>query len=105
MSDDNKLIDDEQIVKNKIEYDEHIQKLRQEILKRFAEFRCTMQYMAADGPIEVMCLPRQIEKILIENGFLRIYDLFNRDFTEIKGLGIIRIRDLTSRLDEFFSML
>ena len=42
---------------------------------------------------------------LINHGCNRIYDLFDCDFTKIKGLGVSRIRDLTACLDKFFSML
>ncbi len=80
-------------------------KIREELLLKFKEYRTTMNYMAADAPIEVLCLPKEIERILITNDILRIYDVFDVDFTKIKGLGVVRIRYLTACLDQFFSML
>ncbi len=80
-------------------------KIRKEILQRFKDYQRVIQYMAGDAPLGVLCLPKAVETILGDNGFLRVYDLFDRDFTEIKGLGAVRCRDLTTRLHEFLSML
>ena len=89
---------------NKIEKEMFFKKLKEEVLKRFEAYDQTMTYLATDAPISVLCLPKATEKLLLNSGFLRVYDLFNSDFTEIKGLGEIRIRDLTTRLDQFCSM-
>jgi hypothetical protein len=105
MSIDNKLLENDDSVKNKIEYDERMRVIREQVLKRFDDYRTTLNYMAADAPITILCLPTPIETALLNHGCLRIYDIFNIDFTKIKGLGEIRIRQLTSRLDEFFAML
>jgi len=90
---------------DEIENDEKLQKVREEVIKKMAEYRKTLAYLAADAPIGILCLPKPIENLLLTNGCFRVYDLFDRDFTEIKGFGDARIRDLTARLDEFFSML
>lgn len=82
-----------------------LKRIREQVIKRYDEYRNTLKYLAADAPVEVLCMPKQIENILLSNGFLRVYDLFDMDFTEIKGLGVARSRDLAARLDEFFSML
>jgi hypothetical protein len=92
-------------VNKNIEFDMQMKKIREELLQKFEDYRVTINFMAADAPIAALCLSPATEKILIDNGFLRIYDLFNVDFTKIKGLGIVRIRDLTSRIDQFLSML
>jgi len=105
MSEENKLLDTEEIVNNKIEYEAAMRKIREEVVKKFSEYRNTLNYMAADAPIEVLCLPAVIQSALLAHGALRIYDLFNCDFTKVKGLGVRRIGDLTACLDKFFSML
>lgn len=105
MLNDDKLIENIESVKNNFEYDEKMQKIREEVLKKFAEYRQTLNYLAADAPIETLCLPSVIENALIAHGCLRIYDLFDCDFTKVKGLGVSRIRDLTTCLDKFLSML
>lgn len=92
-------------VNNNLEKDLDMAKLKEELRKKFADYQITMKYMLADAPIEVLCLPSVIEQILLSQGFLRIYDLFDVDLTEIKGLGVVRVKFLTASLDKFFSML
>lgn len=87
-----------------IEQDIKMQKLREELSKSFDAYRTTMRFLSADAPIEVLCLPKTIEKILLDAGCFRIYDLFDMDFTKVKGLGPVRVRDLTSRFQQFISM-
>ena len=105
MNDKNNLKENDHDVNNNLEYQLDMQRLREELKKKFDEYQTTMKYMLADAPIQVLNLPTSVEKILLNEGFLRIYDLFNVDFVKIKGLGITRIRNLTSSLDKFFSML
>jgi hypothetical protein len=112
----NKIIEKEDTVKlnvefkssdsllSEIEFEKSMKKLREEIGKRFEEYRKTLSYMAADGPIEILCLPKVIENSLRDYGLLRVYDLLNVDFTKVKGLGVSRINQITSCLDKFFSM-
>lgn len=92
-------------INTNIEIDIDMAKLKQELRQKFQEYQTTMKFMLADAPIEVLCLNPAIEKILLDQGFLRIYDLFNVDLVKIKGFGAVRIRNLTSSLDKFFSML
>lgn len=87
------------------EQDLDMARLKKELAKKFDEYQTTIKYMLADAPIEVLCLPKTIEKILLDQGFLRIYDLFNVDLVEIKGIGVTRVQQLTTCLDKFFSML
>lgn len=105
MSDVNKLIENPERVKENFEYDEKMRKIRDEVSKKFSDYRKTLAYMAADAPIGTLCLPSVIENALLAHGLMRIYDLFDCDFTEVKGLGVRRIGELTSSLDKFFSML
>ncbi len=69
-----------------------------------SHYRKILSYMGANVPIQVLCLPKPLEKCLISNGCLRVYDLINRDLAEIKGIGEVKIDLLASRLDEFFSV-
>lgn len=96
------LVDD---INKNIEIDLDMAKLKEELRKSFRDYQATMKYMLADAPIAVLCLPIATENLLLDNGFLRIYDLFDGDFIKIKGFGIARVRHLTSGLDKFFSML
>ena len=90
---------------NKIEKELYLAKLKEELLKKLSEYRSTISFLACDTPIQTLCLSKSLESILINEGWLRVYDLFDRDFTKVKGIGETRLRELTSRLNEFFSML
>lgn len=92
-------------INDNFDYDLKMQKLKEELLKSFSEYRNTITFMAADAPISILCLPNSLETILLNHGCLRVYDLFDLDFTKVKGLGVSRIRDLTSKLNQFLSML
>lgn len=105
MSDVNNLIQNESNVNNKIEYDENLKKIAKEVVKKFDDYSNSMKFMAADAPIAVLCLPYSVQKILIANNLLRVYDLFNRDFTKIEGLNASGASRLTSSFDQFLSML
>jgi hypothetical protein len=87
-----------------IENDLKLQKIKDELLKSYSEYKKTLIHMASDAPIAVLCLSKPIENILISSGYNRIYDLFDADFVKIKGLGDIRRRELTTALDQFFAM-
>lgn len=92
-------------INNNFEKDLDMEKLREELRIKFREYNTTMRFMAADAPIGILCLPPAIERILSDEGLLRVYDLFDVDLIKIKGMGIVRIKELTTRLDQFFSML
>lgn len=105
MDDINNVKENFENINNNFEYDLDLQKLKEELKKKFSEYNTTMRYLAADAPIGILCLPPALEKILTDQGFLRVYDLFDVDLVKIKGLGVVRVKQLTSCLDQFFSML
>lgn len=75
-----------------------------EYKKDLAHYRNVLNFLGANVPIEALCLPREIENLLIKQGFLRAYDLIGHDLAKIKGIGSSRASVLASRLDEFFSV-
>lgn len=95
----------ENFIDKDIEYGLRMRKIKEEVLKKYNEYHDMIKLMCGDAPISILCLSSSTEKILLSSGCLRVYDLFNLDFVKIKGLGEVRIRNLTSRLDEFLSML
>lgn len=105
VSDDATLIETFENVNNNFEQDIDMAKLKKELKQKFDDYQKTMKFMLADAPIEILCLPPTLEKLLLDQGFLRIYDLFDIDLVKIKGIGVARARNLTSCLDKFFSML
>jgi hypothetical protein len=102
---DNKLIESIESVKKNLESDEDLRKIREEVARKLVDYRKTMSYMLCDAPIEVLGLPAVIENALLAHGCSRIYNILDLDLTEVKGLGAVRIGHLTTRLDEFFSMI
>lgn len=86
------------------EIDEKAQILKKEILQRFSEYNRTIDFMVADAPLSVLCLPKATEKALSACGYKRVYDLFGLDFTKVEGLDEARIEGLTSSLDKFLSV-
>ncbi len=80
------------------------QKIRKELAVSMLNYRRSLIFLYTDAPISLLGLNKSIEKILLANGLLRIYDLLDADFTKIKGLGISRTRDLTAALNQFIAM-
>ena len=91
------------MIENKLD-ERVVKEINKKLLKTLNSYQAMMTYTSADIPIEVLCLPKTIQTILLRSGCLRVYDLLNRDLTEIKGLGKSRIGDLTARLNEFLSV-
>lgn len=91
---DNNLLDEMQM-----------KKLKDEISKCLKNYEKTIKYMVQDAPIQILGLPRNLQKKLIKNNCLRIYDFIELDFGKIEWLDDVDIRDLTARLNEFLSML
>lgn|SRR5574338_965381 len=91
-------------INNNFEKNIDMENLKRELKEKFKQYQTTIKFMAADAPIEILCLPAAIQKVLINEGFLRIYDLFDVDLIKIKGLGVIRTKQLATSLDQFFSM-
>lgn len=80
------------------------EKVNKKVLESLDKYRKIINVMSGDIPLQALCLDKSIEKILLNNGCLRIYDILDMDFTKIKGLGVKRIGDLTARLNEFLPM-
>lgn len=105
MDDKNNLKESFENINTNFESDIDMAKLKDELKRKFQDYQTTMKFMLADAPIEILCLNPKVEAILLNEGFLRVYDLFDIDLIKVKGLGVVRIKELTSRLDQFFSML
>ncbi len=67
-------------------------------------YRNIVQYLGCNVPIQVLCLPKRIEKCLLDDGIIRVYDLIGMNLAEIKGIGEVSVGLLASRLDEFFTV-
>lgn len=74
------------------------------LLESFENYNKFLHLCACDAPIGVLCLPKDIESILVRENITRVYDLLGRNLTKIKGLGKIRQFRLTACLDKVLSM-
>lgn len=77
-------------------------RLKDELKKNLLHYRNVVNYLSANVPIQVLCLPKKIEKILLREGYIRVYDLIGLDFTKIKGIGEASASIIESRFDDFF---
>lgn len=78
--------------------------VNKKLLESLARYRKMMNYMSADIPIESLCLPKKLERLLIKSGLQRVFELFDLEITKIEGLDDVACRHLTARLNEFFPM-
>jgi len=78
--------------------------INKKLLESLENYNKMLKQSIADVPLGCLCLDEKIEKILFKNGFRRVFDLIDTDFTKIKGLGIIRIGKITASLNQFLSI-
>lgn len=71
--------------------------------KDLAHYRKCMTFLEGDAPIQVLCLPKKIENILLKNKLFRVYDLTFKRLVEIKFLGEKSIEIVMSRVHNFVS--
>lgn len=81
-----------------------VKKINKKLLESLGNYRKMVGYMGADLPIECLCLPQRYEKALIDNGIVRVFELFDIDLTKIEGIGKVGIGYLTASLNQFLSM-
>lgn len=81
------------------------EKIAKELVKSFGRYQKVLSLMAIDGPIAILGLPKNIEKILENNDILRLYEILNVDLTKIEGLSNIERERLTACLNKFSAML
>jgi len=90
---------------NDLSKDIDMENLKKQLRESYARYNNTIKYMVGDAPIASLCLSKNVEKVLRDNGFLRIYDIFDVDLTKIEGLHAAGARDLTASLNKFLAML
>lgn len=92
------------MIKKQIMSDDEVKDVYKHLFECFEKYNNVLSLMAADAPIETLCLPSTTQSYLINAGIVRIYDLIGSDLTKIKGLGPVRVKQLTARLNEFIAM-
>lgn len=89
---------------NRLIMQRELAKINKDFIESLQNYQNYMKRCETDIPIEALCLPNDILKILRRNRLHRVCDIFDLDLTKIKGLGRIRISYINSRLQEFFPM-
>jgi len=79
-----------------------LKRINQEFIQNINSYQNFIKQSQLDAPIEVLCLPNPIIKILLRNGCVRVFHILDLDLTKIKGLGSIKISLIKIRLNEFF---
>lgn len=81
------------------------ERLSKELIKSFDRYQKVLSLMAVDGPLSVLGLPKNIQKILEENGILRLYEVLNMDLVKIEGISDVDRARLATCLNKFSAML
>ncbi len=81
-----------------------VRKINKKLVESLGNYQKMMEYMAADLPVQCLCLPKRYEKALLSNGLLRIFELFDLNLVEIEGIGVVGARDITASLNKFISV-
>lgn len=81
-----------------------MKKIGKEISRCISNYQQNIDFYLYDVPIQTLCLPKNINKILIDNNILRVNQLRSADLGKIKGLGDKKLGIILSRLSEFTFM-
>lgn len=87
--------------KNIITYQNEMKRIGKEFTESVLKYKSFIEDSLYDVPIQVLCLPENINKILIKNNILRIVDLRRIDLERVKGLGSKKIGLIQFRLSQF----
>jgi hypothetical protein len=69
--------------------------------KDVERYRKGIDLIVADVPIAVLCLPPNIEEILLKEGKTRVFDLLIEKLTSIRGIGDVRAGIIVDCLRKF----
>jgi hypothetical protein len=83
---------------------DELQSGKRDLTKDIAHYKNTLGFLGENVCITCLCLPPEIEKILMDAGFLRIYDFRRQELRKIKGIGIRRADIIQARIDEFLGI-
>lgn len=79
-------------------------RIKKDFLSSLNNYKKFLETLSLDAPIEVLCLPENIRKILIRNKIFRVSDIVGRDLGKIKGLGDKKIGIIEYRMSQFTLM-
>lgn len=87
--------------KNIITYQNEMKRIGKEFSESVMKYKNFIEDSLYDVPIQVLCLPENINNILIKNNILRVVELRRIDLGSIKGLGSKKIGVIQFRLSQF----
>lgn len=90
-------IDNEQI------FNREMAKIKSEFIQNIKNYKEFLDNSYKDAPIEILCLDKSTNSILKRHGIRRVKELTGLDLAKIKGLGSVRIGNITARLSQFLS--
>lgn len=85
--------------------DLNIERFHREFSENISYYKKSLKFLHCDAPISVLCCSQKLESLLKKNNILRVYDLLDKNFTEIEWLDEFSRRNLTAAFDEFISVL
>ncbi len=85
-------------------YQREMLRIQKGLVESISNYKNSIEESLYDVPIQVLCLPENINKILTRNKLARINDLRRTDLSKIKGLGSKKIGIIQSRLEQFSFM-
>lgn len=77
-------------------------KINQQILEDIELYQKTLQNLSFDIPIEALCLPKSLVKLLYKNHIFRVKDLFLIEHKMLKGIGKQKMEIITKSVNRVF---
>lgn len=85
-------------------YKREMLRIQKGLVESISNYKNSIEESLYDVPIQVLCLPENINKILTRNKIARVSDLRRADLSKIKGLGSKKIGIIQFRLEQFSFM-
>lgn len=104
MVDEEKIKKDSENVNNYFEKDIFTEKARKLLFESLQNYKETIRKLTLDIPIQSLCLKKKTEKLLINNGIFRVYDISDINLAKVEGLDDSTIANLTSIVDQLLLM-
>ena len=85
-------------------YQIEMDKIKKDMMEGIKGYQNYIDFCVSNVPIQALCLPKNIENILLKNDLTRVYQLTTADLTKIKGFGEQKVRIVTDSLAKFVSI-
>ena len=82
-------------------YQIEMDKIKKDMMEGIKGYQNYIDFCVSNVPIQALCLPKNIENILLKNDLTRVYQLTTADLAKIKGFGDQKVRIVTDSLAKF----